>query len=166
MSTLKVDNFQVGFGQPIIPLAELGQRTVNSYYNVYNSGVYEPSNTFDWVPGLNVDYTPLRSDTRLRVTLRFTMAYISGTPILHMIFYANGVEISRHNVSGQNQEQRHVYVYDVASWGAATAGRIGYQCRRYGTSNRGKFHGTGYWNGTGSTQNAQAEYRIDEYIPI
>lgn len=166
MSILKTDNIQAGYGQQTIPLAELEQRTVQSYYNSYTGGAYEPSTTYDWVPGLNVDFTPIRSDTRLRATLRFNFSFVNAVPILHLIFYANGVEIGRHNLGGQYQEQRHVYVWDIASWGAGVLGRIGYQSRRYGNSNRGKFHSTGYWNGTGSSQVGLTEYRIDEYIPI
>lgn len=165
MSTLRVDNLRGVTNEALVPLSELRQRWINSYYASYNSGSWQPSTAYGWAPGLFYDYTPASASSRIRTTCNFSYSHASGHAISHCIFYANGVEQGRHSIAGQSPEHRHAYIWDFASWGTS-AGRIGYQIRSYGGSNQPRFHGTHHWDGTGSNQNAMAEIIIEEYFPI
>lgn len=165
MSTLRVNNLSSGPSPYDIPLGELEYRIIKDYRTQYSGGSWEPSDTYQWVPNAYVDYTPASPDSRIRFTINLSYAHTSGTPIMHCVFYANSVEIGRHNISGQSPEWRHCYVWDVASWGGSLA-RIGYQARRYGGSNIPRVHGTHHWEGAGSNQNAHTQIYIDEYIPM
>lgn len=165
MSTLRVDNLRGITNEALVPLSELRQRWLNSYYASYNSGSWTPSTAYGWAPGLFYDYTPASASSRIRATLNFSYSHANGHAICHCIFYANGVEQGRHSIAGQSPEHRHSYVWDFASWGTS-AGRIGYQMRQYGSSNQPRIHGTHHWDGGGSNQNAMGEIIIEEYNPI
>lgn len=166
MSTIQVDNIQVGYGQEDIPLSELTCRVVKSEYVSGEPGAIVPGTSYTWINGLYRDYTPLLSNTRIRMNLRFGVGAQDNHAITHMIFYANGIEQGRHNISGLYVEHRHTYMWEVGSWGAGVSARMGYQARTYSTSNEIRFHGTRYWNGAGTVQNILYEIRIDEYIPV
>lgn len=165
MSTLRVDNIQGGARDNLIPLSELRHRVVKTARNSYRSGSWLPSLSYQWAPAMFIDYTPARGDTRIRFSINISYAHANGHAIAHCIFFANGAEQGRHSISGQSPEHRHLYVWDVASWGTSN-GRIGYQVRNYGTSNQGRFHSTHHWDGGGSDQAAQTEIVIEEYLPI
>lgn len=165
MSTIKVDNLQLGSREYLIPVAELKQQVIKTYRNAYRAGSWSPSDAYQWLPNAYVDYTPASASSRIRFSLSLSYGHINGHGISHCIFYANGVEQARHCIAGQSPEHRHLYVYDVASWGT-TSGRIGYQVRRYGGSNSGLFHGTFYWDGGASNQAAETEILLEEYLPI
>ena len=165
MSTVRADNLQAVNTDYTIPLSELRQRVIKDYRTTYNSGSWEPTTTYGWAPGLFYDYTPASASSRIRVSIGLGYGHSSGHSICHCIFYANGVEINRHCISGQSPEHRHTYIFDFASWGT-TSGRIGYQMRAYGTSNQPRVHGTYYWNGAGSNQNVMSHFIIEEYFAI
>lgn len=165
MSTLRVNNLSPGPQQYNIPLGELERRVIKDYRTQYAGGSWEPNDTYQWIPNAYVDYTPASPDSRIRFTINLAYAHTSGHAIMHCVFYANGVEIGRHNIAGQSPEWRHCYVWDVASWGGSLA-RIGYQARRYGGSNIPRVHGTHHWEGAGSNQLANTQIYIDEYIPM
>jgi hypothetical protein len=165
MSTLRTDFIQTSQQAAAIPLTELQQRVIKTYRNTYRGGSWEASDTYQWLVAGFHDYTPASAASRIRFSLNLSYAHTDGHAIAHCIFFANGVERGRHSIAGQSPEHRHLYIWDVASWGT-TLGRIGYQVRRYGGSNRPRFHGTHHWDGVGSNQNAQSEIVIEEYLPI
>jgi hypothetical protein len=165
MSTVRVNNIKAGPNTEVIPTIELTQRVVKTFRQTYAGGSWLPTTAYQWLPAGFVDYVPARSDTRIRFSINISYAHNEGHGISHCIFFANGVEQGRHSISGQSPEHRHLYVWDVASWGI-TSGRIGYQVRAYGTSNRGRFHSTFYWNGAASNQAAQSEIVLEEYTPV
>lgn len=162
MSTLKVDNLQPGTKEYLIPLSELTQRGVKRYRDVYQFGSWTASTSYTWMPGGYADYTPARSDSRLRFTLSLCVAHAGVHAISHNIFYANEVEIGRHSISGYYNEHKHTYVWDVASWGTYEA-RIGYRTRNYGTANQIRLHGTYYWDGVAGDRAGTSEIVIEEY---
>jgi hypothetical protein len=165
MSTIRVDNLQAGSRENLVPLGELRQRVLKTYRESYRGGSWAPANTYSWMPASFVDYTPISASSRIRFSLALSYAHTNGHAILHCIFFANGIEQGRHSISGQSPEHRHLYVWDVASWGTSS-GRIGYQSRQYGTSNQPRIHGTHHWDGVGSNQAAQSEIVLEEYLPI
>lgn len=165
MSIVRADSIRTSQEAAPIPLTELQQRVIKTYRNSYRGGSWEASDAYQWLPAGYHDYTPASASSRIRFSLNLSYAHTDGHAIAHCIFYANGVEQGKHSIAGQSPEHRHLYVWDVPSWGL-TEGRIGYQVRRYGGSNRPRFHGTHHWNGAGSNQNAQSEIVIEEYIPI
>lgn len=163
MSTLQADFIQTANRTQLVPVDELNYRVIKTYRNSYSGGSWEPTDTYQWMPASYVDYTPASATSRIRFNINIAFAHTNGHAISHCIFYANSVEIGRHSISGQSPEHRHLYIWDIASWGTSQA-RIGYQVRRYGGSNRPRFHGTHHWNGSGSNQNAQTEIVLEEYV--
>lgn len=165
MSLIRVDNIQAGSGEFKVPLAELRQQVIKTFRQSYRSGSWTPGVTYAWMPAGYADYTPASASSRIRFSINISFAHSNGHAISHCIFYANGSERGRHTIAGQSPEHRHLYVWDIASWGTNNA-RIGYQVRNYGTSNQGRFNGTHHWDGGGSDQAAQTEIIIEEYFPI
>lgn len=165
MSTLVVDNLKSPNQQEPIPISELQQRTIKTYRNVYTGGGTVLSTSYTWITAAFADYTPARSDTRIRFSLSLSICGPDAHAIGHFIFYANNVEQGRHNISMNWLDQRHLYVWDVASWGT-TQGRIGYQGRSYSTGNEVKVNSTRTWNGGGADQAAHTNLVIEEYLPI
>lgn len=166
MTTLRVDNLQDHNSGYLLPVAQLAQRTIKEYRQTYLNGSWDPSDAYQWAPGLWVDYQPASASSRIRATFCISFAHTSGHAIAHCIFYSNdSVEQGRHCIAGQSPEYRHTYVWEFASWGTTRA-RIGYQIRRYGGSNIPRFHGTQYWDGVGSNQNGNSTILIEEYFPI
>jgi len=167
MSTLITDTLSFDPGREPIPLTELGYRVVKEARATYDGGQWNPDTNYNWVPGMFNDYTPLLANSRIRMTCMIPYARNSGAAhcISHWIFYANGVEIGRHGVSGSHHEDQRVYVWDVASWGTAS-GRIGYQMRAYANDNHEvRPYTTQYWDGGGSAQTCRGQYVIQEYLP-
>lgn len=165
MSIVKVDNIQEASREYLIPVAELKQQVIKTYRNSYRGGSWDPTDAYQWLPAAYVDYTPASASSRIRFNIAISYGHTSGHGISHCIFYANNVEVGRHCITGQSPEHRHLYVWDIASWGT-TSGRIGYQVRRYGSGNIGRFHGTQHWDGVTSNQAAQTEIVLEEYLPI
>lgn len=167
MSTLITDYLSFDPNSDPIPLTELGHRVVKEARATYDGGQWNPDTSYNWVPGMFNDYTPLLAGSRVRMTCMIPYARNSGSAhgISHWIFYANGVEQGRHGVSGEHHEDMRTYVWDVASWGTAS-GRIGYQMRAYANDNHEvRPYCTQYWDGGGSVQNSRGQYVIQEYLP-
>lgn len=165
MSIVRVNNIKDASNQTNVSTAELKRQVIKTFRQTYRSGSWLPTTSFQWAPNCYVDYVPASASSRIRFQIAMSVAFYNAHAISHCIFYANGVEIGRHSIGGHHNEHRHLYVWDVASWGTVS-GRIGYQVRNYGTSNQNVWHGTGYWDGGGSNQNAQSEIIIEEYLPI
>lgn len=166
MSTLIVDSIVADLNAPAIPLTELGFRVINSHQQWYDGGYWRNDNTYNWVPGLWHDYTPISASSRIRVNANFTYCGPNGSAhnISHWIFYANGVDQGKHSVSGYHLEGRGSFIWDFASWGTSQ-GRIGYQMRQYAYTNHEiTVHSTRYWDGGGSNQNCRAHLIIEEYL--
>jgi len=166
MSTVKADNIQGGSRETLIPTSELRSRVIKSYQFNWNGGWWDPSDSYQWLPAGYHDYLPASANSRIRFTISLSYCHINGHGISHCIFYANGNEVGRHCIAGQSPEHMHTYVWDIASWGT-TEGRIGYQIRRYGGSNSGRFHGVTHWDGIGEgNPTAHSEFLIEEYLPL
>lgn len=166
MSTIIADKFKASDDE-IIPVSEmLTYKVIKSYRADYTGGSWNNSTTYNWVPGMYYDYTPMRSDSRIRVYCGIPVAGVNAAhAISHWIFYSNSVEIGRHCVSGNHLEDFSTYMWDTASWGAATQARIGYQMRVHANDNNEvRPFTTRYWNGTGSGQNCKGQFVIEEYI--
>ena len=165
MSTLITNSLQLDSDRPPVPLSELGYRIIKDFRQRHTAGEWNPNDTFNWVPGMFNDYTPLREDSRIRVYCTIPQASRNAAhAIAHWIFFANGVEIGRHNVSGNHYEDNCQYTWDFESWGT-TQGRIGYQMRSYANdNNEQRVYSSRYWDGSGSAQNFFGHFQIEEYI--
>lgn len=166
MSKIIVDQIDFDDKKVLIPVEELKHRVVKTYSATYTGGAWNPNNTFNWVPGMNYDYTPLLSNSKIRATCYIPSAGINSShAISHWIFYANGVEIGRHCISGEHYEGFGSYTWEVDSWGAGVLGRIGYQMRSYANDNHEvRPFTTRYWDGGGSNQNSYGQFIIEEYF--
>ena len=166
MSTVRVDEIRSAYQEDPIAISDLKYRVIKTYRNIYTGGRWDASDSYAWMPGAYVDYTPASGSSRIRFLYSHAMGHINGHAIGHWIMYRNGTELGRHSVSGQSPEHRHQYIWDMASWGT-TSGRIGYQVRRYGGSNRPSFNTNHHWNGSGSQyQNCYGQLVLEEYFPI
>ncbi len=166
MSTLIVDELYCDPHLAPVPLTQLGHRIVKINRQNYDGGQWNPNTTYNWAPGMFMDYTPLRTDTRIRAWLHMSFARTTGSShcMSHFIFYANGVEQGRHTIAGQHLEGNGVYVWDFASWGTSN-GRIGYQSRAYADDNHEvRLHCTNWWDGGGSIQTCRSQMIVEEYL--
>jgi hypothetical protein len=167
MSTLVTDFLSFDPNSNAIPLTELGHRVVKEARAQYTGGQWNPDNSYNWIPGMFNDYTPLLTTSRIRMTCMIPYAGNSGSAhrISHWIFYANGVELGRHGVSGEHLQDARTFVWDTASWGTSS-GRMGYQMRAYANDNHEvRVYTTEHWDGGGSQQNCYGQYVIQEYLP-
>lgn len=166
MSTVKANNISGGARVEGFPLAELSGQIIKTWRNTYWNGSWEPADAYAWVPGMWVDYQPASANSRIRVTCCLSKSFNNSHHISNFIFYSNtSTEQGRHSVSGHHHEARHEYTWDFASWGTTRA-RVGYQARRHGSGNIGRFHGTHYWDGGGGNTNSQSQMYIQEYLPL
>jgi hypothetical protein len=166
MSTVIVNELQCDIHQAPVPLTELGHRVIKNFRQNYDSGAWNPDTTYNWVPGQFSDYTPLLASSRIRTHCHIPYVGLNAAHgISHWIFFANGVEQGRHNISGNHLEDMSVYIWDFPSWGVSS-GRIGYQMRSYtNDSNEVRPYTTRYWDGTGSSQVCRGQLIIEEYLP-
>lgn len=168
MTTLTVNALKHTNSGHAIPIKELTARVIQRHVADYTGGEWNPDNTSNWVPGSWVDFTPLRSDSRISYIWRCPHAWSNNThAISHWRFYVNGILYFWHSTSGVHIEDGCVLKWDVPSWGTS-AGRIGYQIRSYSNDNHEvRLYTTYYWNGTGrSAQNAYGQLIVEEYVGV
>lgn len=166
MPSLNVDRLETNDGYNKILGRELTNRPIQIYRREFRDGEWNPNTDFNWIPGAYVDFTPLRSDTRLRYRVRLPMAWVSSShAIAHYEFYANNVLFASFGTSGTHAENAGCYDFEVPSWGTFSS-RLGLKTRAYSeNSNEFRYYCTYYWNGTGrSVQNCFGMLWIEEMI--
>jgi hypothetical protein len=133
-------------------------------YN-YTGGAWAAPSTFDWVPGLYYDYTPLRADSLIKWSANFSIYWNdSNYGIMHQYFYWNGRLRDAWTYGGIYYEHRTHYERIYPSWGT-TSGRIGIQSSYYSGSYIGAYHGTRYWNGAGGNSGiSYPQLVIEEFL--
>jgi hypothetical protein len=166
MSSVTVDYISNTSNTVTIPVSELKRRVVQFYQEEYTSGEWNPTTTYDWVPGLYHDFTPKRSDTRIKFTVRYAEAWSNSThAISNWYLYANNIIYYQWSSSGTHIENGKTYEFEVPSWGTTQA-RIGLQSRSHGNdTNEVRVHTTYYWDGTGrSAQTCNSHMLIEEIL--
>lgn len=149
-----------------VPVKELyNNRYVQRYQAVHTGGSWNPSTTYQWVPGSFVDFTPQRTDSLIQYAWRAPHAWINqSNGIVHLQFFANGRLFKYHSLAGTHLEDGDTYMWEVPSWGTFNA-RIGCQIRAYTTNQHTlRFYDTNYWNGVGSRQTANGQLMVDEVL--
>jgi hypothetical protein len=164
MSTIQVNTVVGNHRQEEIPVSELGYRTYKRVRQLYTGGQWNPDTNFNWVPGMYYDYTPISGSTRIRITCHIPHAGLNAAHVIsHWIFYTNGAEQGRHNMSGNHYEDAGTYIWEINSWGTSV-GRVGYQMRSYSNDgNETRVYTTRYWDGGGSNQNCYGQLSIEEF---
>lgn len=167
MGTLTVNQISASNGGVVVPVKELGVRTIQRYQNTYTGGDWNPSNTSDWLPGSYVDFTPLRADSTIIYQCRIPVAWRNAAHcITHWRFYVNGFLLHWHDSNGYHLEDGCTWKWEFPSWGTTT-GRIGYQVRSYSVnSNTLRFYTTYYWNGVNSNQTSYGQLMVDEQVGL
>jgi hypothetical protein len=165
MGTLTLETLRNTAGTVSIPVRELKQRVIQYYQSQYTAGTWNPDNTYTWVPGSFVDFTPRRADSRIKYTMRLPIAWVVAShAISNWYFYANGVLIWYWSESGTHIENGRTYEFEVPSWGT-TSGRIGLQVRSHANDNNEvRFYTTYYWDGAGSNQNCRGHLMVEEIL--
>lgn len=167
MGTLTANKLIARQGGVEVPVNELNGRTIQRYSNVYTGGDWNPDNTFNWVPGSWVDFTPLRADSKIIYQCRIPLAWRNAAHcITHWLFYVNGTLWHWHNANGYHLEDATTWKWEIPSWGTST-GRIGYQVRSYAVNNHTlRFYTTYYWNGVNSNQNSYGHLIVEEQLGL
>lgn len=168
MGTLTTNAIRNTVTGQVIPIKELKGRVIQRYLANYTAGEWNPDLTNNWAPGSWVDFTPLRSDSRISYSWRIPHAWSNAThAISHWRFFVNGALYFWHSTSGVHIEDGCTLKWDVPSWGTF-AGRIGYQVRSYANDNHEvRLYTTYYWDGTGrSAQNAVGQLIVEEYVGV
>lgn len=153
-------------GTPVaVPIVELQERTIQSYSATYTGGAWNPNNSYNWIPGSFVDFTPRRADSRITYYWRGPHCWQGNAhAISHMKFYVNNNVWFWHSTSGNYIEDGCTFRWDFPSWGT-TVGRIGYQLRSYSDdAHEVRWNTTTYWDGTGSAQNSYGQLIVEEYV--
>jgi hypothetical protein len=152
-------------GTVTVPVTELKTRVIQYYRADYTSGVWNPDNTYNWIPGTFYDFTPRKSDSVIFYSMRLpTSRHTSGAThcIGNFYFYANNIIYYQWEESLQHMDNGKTWQFQVPSWGTST-GRIGMQNRAHANDNNEiRMYTTEYWDGAGSNQNCRGQLIIEE----
>lgn len=150
---------------------------LNRVRYVYTGGAWTTNGTsWEWIPGLYYDYTPVSSNSVIRAIAGWT-AHRAGTYdiISHMewarsnsdgssITYLDSFPMADH--SATYMSIWHTYQQELPSWGAGTTQRLGLRVRSADYTNyRAVFHET-YWNyspGNGRGSAAYPYWIVEEW---
>lgn len=163
---LNIDTLQNEAGTVSLNTSYFQRRIIQRVSYTHRIGWWRPNNTYYWVPGANVNFRPLRGDSRVKVTFNVpTRQY--GTQqhtISHWIFYRDEIEFGRHSRSGHHVENAFSQEWDLASWGEMQYARIGYKIRAYteATHNVHLYY-TQYWDGASVAHDIQGQMIVEEY---
>ena len=165
---LNVDNIYNEAGSTVAYTSYMQRRVVQRTVYSHRVGWWYPDNTYYWVPGAYLDFRPLRSDTRIRVTMSIpAIWYGSAHHISHWIFYKDDIEYGRHSRSGHHTENAFTQQWDVPGWQAGQIARIGYKVRAYASGNHSThLYFTNYWDGGGASWHLKGQIFAEEYVPI
>jgi hypothetical protein len=147
-----------------VPVIELTTRVIQFIRQDYTLGVWNPNNTYNWIPGAFFDFTPKRADSVIAYTMRLPMGRAGSAThaIGNWYFYANNIIYYRWEDSMNHYENGNVWQFQVPSWGTST-GRIGLQHRSHGDDGHElRMYTTEYWDGVGSNQNCRGQLIIEE----
>lgn len=165
MGTLSTDYLQNRAGTVKIPVRELETRVIQYYQAEYTGGSWNPNNSYNWIPGAYRDFTPRRTDSRIKYTCRIPYYWSNAShAISHWRFYAAGAILYTWSESATYIENGRTFEFEVPSWGTSSQ-RIGITLRSYSNDNHEvRMYGTRYWNGGGSTQNSRGHLMIEEIL--
>ena len=164
MGSLNVDYITDRAQSFSIPVSTLKGRIIQYISEEYTAGEFNPDNTYRWIPGAHYDFTPLRSDTRIKYNCRLPMAWVGAAhSISAMKFFVDTTEYFAWSQSMTYYENSYDFEFEVPSWGAGVQGRIGLQIRSHANNNNEvRVYSTTYWNGAGSRQTANGQMFIEE----
>jgi hypothetical protein len=148
-------------------IQDFAHRVVQRVSYTHRNGWIRGDNTYHWLPGGYADFTPVRSDSRIRSTWSIhTRDYGSNHMIMHYIFYRDDIEYGRHTRGGHEIENTNAMEWDIPSWGAGQKARMGHRYRAYsdGNHNAHLYH-TEWWDGAGNSNSVPGQYTIVEYVP-
>ena len=165
MGVLAIDYLETTNSSVQIPIKDFSTRVIQYVSQEYTGGIWNPDNTYAWVPGAHYDFTPKRSDSVIRFTARIPGYWSNNShAISSWRFYANNVLLYQFSESETYYENGRVWEFEAPSWGTSQA-RIGFQIRSHSNdSNEIRFYGTRYWEGADSQQNAHGHMFIEERV--
>jgi hypothetical protein len=165
--TLRVNSFQNESGTFTIPVNTMQRRVIQRVSYTHRVGWWRGNNVLYWVPGGYVDFRPVRSDSRVRLTFSIpTRAYGSQHMIMHWVFYRDEVEYGRFTRGGHHIENAFAQEWDIPSWGENQYSRVGYKARSYSEGNHNAhLYLLQYWDGGGNSAQVLGQVTVEEYIP-
>lgn len=167
-SILKVDNIYNEAGSSVAYTQYLARRVVQRVEYTHRVGWWYPNDTYHWIPGGYLDFTPVRNDTRVRIVINIpTTWYGNVHSITHWIFYRDEIEYGRHCRGGYHNQDTFAQEWDVPSWGEGHMARLGYKARSYANGNHSAhlYYET-YWDGGGVGWHMKGQIFAEEYFPI
>lgn len=163
---LNIDTIQNEAGTVSLNTSYFQRRLIQRISYTHRIGWWRANNTYYWVPGANVNFRPIRGDSRIKVTFNIpTRQYGSSQhSITHWIFYKDEIEYGRHSRAGHHVENAFSQEWDIPSWGGMQYARIGYKVRSYSeAANNAHLYYTQYWDGAGADHNIQGLMIVEEY---
>lgn len=163
---LQVDTIQSANGSNGIAITNMQRRVIQRVAYTWRSGYWRANNTYYWVPGAFTEFSPVRGDSRIRVTWCIpTRDYGSAHMIMHWILYIDETEQSRFTRGGHHVENAHSFEWDFDSWGKGIR-RVGFKARSYSEGNHNAhLYMTRYWNGGGNSLRIPGQLIVEEYTP-
>lgn len=131
------------------------QKIVQIQHFEPHPGAWETNTSYRTVNGLSHPFTPVRSDTRIKLEYNYMIYWTGSHSILHMRYYDGDGNLHRSWTNGgQYQEDIVHFVHDLPSWGAGVTKTPYFQARDYTHNGNGcNFHGSYYNNGSGGNVN-------------
>jgi hypothetical protein len=163
---LKVDTITNEANNISIATFSLQRRIIQRASYTHRVGWWRANNAYYWVPGAYMDFRPMRSDSRIKVTFCNPIRQYGASQhmISHWIFYVDEVEYGRFTKGGHHVENAFATEWDVPSWGEGQYRRVGHKCRSYAEGNHNSHvYLTQYWDGGGADNNIQGQMIVEEY---
>lgn len=164
---LQVDTIQSENGSNGISISNMQRRVIQRTSQTYRSGYWRADNSYYWIPGMFVEFRPLRSDSRISLSFSIpTRDYGSAHMIMHYIMYIDDQEQMRFTRGGHHVENAHAIDWEIPSWGAGQFRRVGMKARSYSEGNHNAhLYMLRYWNGGGNSLRVPGQLIMEEYTP-
>ena len=146
---------------------EANYTMVQRQHQLYNSGAWTPTESYNEVAGLNINFTPKYADSVITYRANYNITkYDNSGFITHLKFMVGSnwyYYLANSNHTAGYGEHRFPFEINFPSWGTDQR-RMGLHARSYSSSYRGYFHATGWWDGSGQYVNAiPANVTIEEW---
>lgn len=165
---LNVNALQNEAGTTTVSTSYMQRRILQRVSYVHRIGWWRANDIYYWVPGAYVDFRPVRSDSRVRLTFSIPIRQYGSAQhsITHWAFYRDEVYYGRHCRGGHHIENAFSTEWDIASWGEMQYARVGYKVRSYSEAgHNAHLYYTQYWDGGSASYDIQGQVIVEEYMP-
>lgn len=165
--TLLVDTIRNSANTVNFSTQHLRRRLVQRINKRFFGGMWNTGNEYRPVPGNGLSITPFYDDSIIVYTCMLPHGHrgASAHSITHYKFYVRGNEYARHCKSGDHYANGHIHRWEVPSWGAGSAGMLGYHVRQYGDGTHCTHFNARRWiDGSDSSRAVPSYVMLEEYV--